>query len=259
MKFACFRQVALRWGAICALSVSVQLVNAQKLVRYSSEVRFQLDLHVPDQALRAYLPAGWAPNVAARGPAKDANLRVIFVDALSINDPNGAPLGSNRYVYLVAPVKDPGGASVQLVLGGLTDDSKDPTGPFGNFVPATVHKMERSISTKNGSLIESQQWLFAAPSGERIEMQIRFDRGAGFRTKRSETKYYSAKAPASYLISQQELILGILRNVTTHPADHVQKFSFKVSGGSYAKLFAGPMEVLSWDNILSMDRAILQP
>lgn len=50
MKIACFRQGALCWWAICALSISVQLVNAQKLVQYSSEVRFQLDLHVSDQA-----------------------------------------------------------------------------------------------------------------------------------------------------------------------------------------------------------------
>jgi hypothetical protein len=42
----------------------------EMMVESSSEVRFQLDLHVPDAALAAYLPAGWAPNVAARGPRR---------------------------------------------------------------------------------------------------------------------------------------------------------------------------------------------
>ncbi len=60
-------------------------------------------------------------------------------------------------------------------------------------------------------------------------------------------------------ISRQELVLDILRNVTTKPADHVKKFSFKGSGGSYAKLFDGTEQVLSWDNVLWLNRSILLP
>jgi len=70
--------------------------------------------------LAALLPPGWKPNVASQGPAKDANLRVIFVDRLSINGPDGKPLGkgANQLVYLAAPVKDSTGANVQLIVGG---------------------------------------------------------------------------------------------------------------------------------------------
>src|ERR1700750_1478299 len=97
-------------------------ISAQNLLESSSETRFQLDLKVPEAALMSYLPKGWTPNVAAQGAAKDCNLRAVFIDRVTINGPDGKPVGkgSNRLVYLVAPVKDAFGTNVQLVIGGLT-------------------------------------------------------------------------------------------------------------------------------------------
>ena len=46
--------------------------RAETLVEFSSEARFQLDLHVPDAVIKALLPPVWAPNVTAQGAAKDA-------------------------------------------------------------------------------------------------------------------------------------------------------------------------------------------
>lgn len=91
------------WSLIVAgaVTASVPCVSAQTMAEYSAETRFQLDLHVPDAALAAFLPAGWAPNVATQGPAKDANLRVIFIDRLTINGPDGKPgLFFVRYHWL---------------------------------------------------------------------------------------------------------------------------------------------------------------
>src|ERR1700686_3884259 len=104
--------------------------HAETLVEFSSEARFQLDLHVPDAVIKALLPSGWTPNVAAQGAAKDANLRAVFIDRVTINGPDGKPIGkgSNRLVYLVAPVKDSAGANAQLVIGGLTEDPADAPG-----------------------------------------------------------------------------------------------------------------------------------
>ena len=111
--------------AITVLAVSQ--AGAQTLQEHSAEARFQLDLHVPQAALDAFLPTGWSSNVAAQGPAKDANLRVVFIDRMTINGPDGKPLGkgSNRLVYLAAPVKDATGANQQLIIGGLTADPAD--------------------------------------------------------------------------------------------------------------------------------------
>jgi hypothetical protein len=235
---------------------------AQTLVEHSSEARFQLDVRVPDAALAAYLPPGWTPNVATQGAAKDCNLRVIFIDRVTINGPDGRPVGrgSNRLVYLAAPVKDPSGANVQLIIGGLTEDPADAPGPFGNYLLATTHSVQRSTSTPgSGPTIDSQDWVFAAASGERLELHIRFEKGVGNKGNPNETKFYSAKTPSFYQISRQEQVLDILKNVTTNPPDRVKEFSFKGSGGSYARLFDGTEKALSWDNILWINRSVLVP
>ena len=86
--------------AMSALAMLALCAHAQSPVESSSETRFQLDFQVPDNALKAYLPAGWTSAPAAQGPAKDCNLRGIFIDRVTINAPDGKPAGkgSNRLV-----------------------------------------------------------------------------------------------------------------------------------------------------------------
>jgi hypothetical protein len=75
----------------------------------------------------------------------------------------------------------------------------------------------------------------------------------------SETKFYSAKNPGTYQIWREERMLDIVRNTNMNPPDRVKEFSFKGSGGSYAKLFDGTEKVVSWDNLLWVNRTVLQP
>jgi len=247
--------------AIGVLVVLAPFASAQTPVEHSSEARFQLDLHVPDAALMPYLPAGFTLNVATQGPAKDCNLRAVFIDRVTINAPDGKPVGkgSNRLVYLVAPVKDPGGGNAQLVIGGLTEDPADAPGPFGVYKQATTHTVQRSTAGDKGPIMDSQDWVFVAPSGERLEMHIKFERGVANKTNPADTRFYSGKNPSFYQISKQEQVLDILRNATTNPPDRVKEFSFKAGGGSYAKLFDGTEKLLSWDNILWINRTISVP
>jgi hypothetical protein len=251
-------RVLLATGALAGLVCDA---SAQTLVEYSAETRFLLDLRVPDAALMALLPGGWTPNVATQGAAKDANLRAVFIDRLTVNGPDGKPVGrgSNRLVYLVAPVKDPGGANVQLVIGGLTEDPADAPGPFGVYLLATTHTVQRSTSNSSGPILDSQDWVLGAATGEHLEMHIKYQRGVANKGNPAEVKFYSAKNPSFYQISKQEQVLDILRNVTTTPPDRVKEFSFKASGGSFAKLFDGTEKVLSWDNILWINRSVLLP
>jgi hypothetical protein len=67
------------FGALAVASPA----RAQTALESSAEARFQLDLVVPDAALKPHLPPGFTMNVATQGPAKDCNLRVIFIDRLS--------------------------------------------------------------------------------------------------------------------------------------------------------------------------------
>jgi hypothetical protein len=132
-----------------SLLVAAPPAYAQTLVESSMESRFQLDLAVPQAALERMLPPGWRTNVATQGPAKDANLRVIFIERLTINDAEGRPVGdgSNSLVYLTVPVTDPSGQNVQLVIGGITEDPTDAPGPFGVYVPAETHTLHRMVSS----------------------------------------------------------------------------------------------------------------
>ena len=235
---------------------------AETPVETSNETRFQLDFKVPDAALAAYLPPGFTTNIATTGAAKDCNLRIVFIDRVTINAPDLSPKGkgSNRLAYLVAPVKNSAGEAVQLVIGGLTEDPSDAPGPFGNYLLATTHDM--NWTTKSGGagpIMETQDWVFAAASGERLEMHITYQRGAAAKRNTADTRFYSAKNPSFYQISRQEQVLDIMRNVTTTPEDHVKSFSFKGGGGSWSKLFDGTEKVLSWDNILWLNRTVLLP
>lgn len=256
--------VGRRSTAAAALAIAllafVPAAPAQTLTENSAEVRFQLDLAVPQAALTPFLPAGFTMNVAAQGPAKDCNLRAIFIDRLSINGPDGKPLGkgSNRLVYLAAPVKDAAGANAQLIIGGLTADAADAPGPFGNYLQATTATATRTIKGEGGAVLETQDWVFKAASGEQVEMHITFERGVANRGPASDTKFYSAKNPTTVQVSKQEQVLEILRNATTNPPDKVKAFSFKAGGGSYGKLFDGTEKPVSWDNIPWMMRSISQ-
>lgn len=234
----------------------------QTPIETSVETRMQLDLQIADAALKPFLPAGFTSSVAAQGPAKDCNLRLVFIDRITINGPDGKPLGkgTNRLVYLAAPVKDASGAPAQLIIGGLTEDPTDAPGPFGNYLLAATHDMRRTTSTTaTGALLDTQDWVFVAKSGEHLEMHIQYERGTANAGKPSDAKFYSAKNPTFYQLSNQSQALSILRNTTTNPPDKVKEFSLKTSGGSYDKLFDSSTKVLSWDNILWVNRSVSIP
>jgi hypothetical protein len=247
------------------LALAAVALCAETPLEFSNETRFQLDVQVPTAALQSFLPAGWTQNAAATGAAKDCNLRVIFIDRITINDaskPNGAPLGrgSNRLVWLAAPVKDPAGNAVQMIIGGITDDPADAPGAFGNYLLGKNVKVNRFLMREpEGGLIETQEWKFVSATGEHLELEITYERGTAALRGKADTLYYSAKDPKSYLISRQEAVLDILKNVTTNPPDHVRRFQFSAGGGAYAKLFDGTEKMLSWDNILWMNRTVLKP
>ena len=128
---------------VVAIVGLVAFVRAETPVENSVETQFQLDMHVPEAAIASLLPSGWTSNVAAQGPAKDMNMRAIFVDRVTINGPDGRPVGkgTNRLIWLTAPAKDATGANVQVMVGGLTEDPADAPGPFGVFLPATTHSV----------------------------------------------------------------------------------------------------------------------
>lgn len=233
--------------------------EAQTYVEHAAEFRMQIDFVVPDAALRKFLPAGWESAIATQGPAKDCNLRVIFIDRADITGADGAPIGTNRLVYLAAPVKQTGGGNAgQMIIAGLSADAKEVPGPFGNFELATSHKMARSVADNGGAAIGDETWSFAAASGEKLELQIQYERAAA-RKGSQEVKFFSPANPSSYLIFKVDSGIDIMRNATVPVRDRVREFSYKISGGRLGAMFDGTERVVSLDSFHWYNRAIYQP
>ena len=233
--------------------------HAETFVEQNAEFRMQLDFVVPDAALRKFLPAGWDPNVATQGPAKDCNLRLIFIDRIDITRADGQPTGSSRLVYLAVPVKPSGSATVgQMIIAGLTTDPKDVPGPFGNYELATSHRMDRSVAGTAKDTLMEERWEFAAASGERLEVHLKYER-APARKGGSEVKFFSPTDPSSYQIFKIEQGIDIMRNATVPIRDRVTEFSYKAAGGRLGPLFDGSERVVSIDSFHWYNRGVFLP
>src|SRR5260370_18597538 len=232
--------------------------DAQTLVEKSAEARMQLDFHVPDAALKAILPAGFEPNIAPTGAAKDANLRMIFIDRIAVTAPDGVPVGSSQMVYLAIPVKQASTNTVaQMLIFGLTGEPKEAPGPFGVYLPATTHHMERS-TTAGAQAQTTEQWEFTAVSGGHMERQLKYNRRAG-RKGSNASKMFSTVNPSFYQIFKVDQNLDIMRNATITVPDKVKEFQYKASGGKIVALFDSSQRVLSIDCISWYNRAIYLP
>ena len=225
-------------------------VNAQTVTEESIESRFQLDFHVPDAALQKFIPAGWDVTIATSGAAKDCNVRVIFIDRVSVNGPDGKVIGAgaNQIVYLTVPVKNAAsGAAAQMVIAGLSADAKDVPGPFGVYMQATDHKMNRATAAGKGAgIVEEQTWQFSAAGGEHVETFVKYERVPAQRNKR-DTTYVSAADPKIVQVARIDNSINIARNATIDVTDRVKEFRYKIGGGRLAALFDGTEKVLSVD------------
>ena len=246
-------------SASIVLALAVSAARADTIVEQNVEQRFQLDFHVPDAALKKMLPEGWEPVIAAAGPAKDANLRMIFIDRVAILGADGKPRGSTQMVYLAIPVKQTAsGTAGQMIIAGLTKDAADAPGAFGVYQPASTAKMARSQTASGGAAIVEEDWEFAAGSGEHMQVHVKYERAPAAKGG-GEVRFFNPSDPRRYQTFETEQGIDITRNATTNPPDRVKEFSLKAGGGSYAKLFDGKEKLLSWDNILWVTRSISLP
>jgi hypothetical protein len=253
-------------GAVIAVMAAAAagspgIANAQTLIEQSAEVRMQLDLVVSPQALQALLPNGWEPFVATSGPAKDCNVRLIFVDRVDINGPDGAPVGTEQMVYFASPIKKTGSHEMagQMVIDGITSNPKAAPGPFNAYQAASAYRVERSTHAAAGGAIENEDtWDFTGANGEHLSLHLTYERGVA-RKLSAETKFFSAADPSAYQIWKVDQGLDIMRNATVPVKDRVKTFEFKASGGRVAKLFDGSERVVSVDALHWYNRAVSTP
>lgn len=237
------------------------LAMAETPLEQSAEHRFQLDFHVSDAALQKMLPRGWAPAVATAGPAKDANLRMIFIDRIGIVGTDGKPLGrgSERMVYLAIPVKQAvGDTAGQMIIAGLTDNAAGAPGAFGVYQYAATAKMTRSVSASAGTATAEEDWDFAGSGGEHMQVHVKYERAPAAKGG-GEVKFFNPADPSKYQIFKTEQTTDITRNATTNPPDRVKEFSYRAGGGRIASLFDGTEKVLSWDSQPWYNRSVIAP
>ena len=250
-------------GAVIAAGAVLGVARhagAEALVENSAEFRMQLDFQVKDAALQKLLPAGWEQVIATQGPAKDANLRVIFIDRVDVTNPDGSPKTTDQLVYVAIPVKQTGTNNAgQMIIGGLVSTPKEAPGPFGNYIAAST-KVARAYQSSNGVTLGDENWEFVAPSGERFETHLRYERGPARRNPTADVKFFNPSNPSSYQIFRVDSGLDIMKNASVEVKDHaVRDFSYKATGGKLGALFDGTEKVLSWDSFHWYNRAILTP
>ena len=173
-----FRSSALALGLLFVVAPVAVLAQT---VENSSEVRFQLDLKVPNAALGGVPASRLEPQRGDDGRGQGCQLarRVHRSD-----HDQCAGWAGDRDETVGVPgraVKEPGGTNVQLVIGGLTEDEGNAPGPFGNYLQATTHNMRRTVSNETGGLVEEQDWDFSADSGEHLALNVVFERGVANR------------------------------------------------------------------------------
>jgi len=248
-------------AALAAYGGVTYAATAQTLVEQSAELRMQLDLVVTPAALQALLPSGWEPFVATSGAAKDCNIRMIFVDRVDITAPDGAPVGTNQFVYLASPIKKSGSNEMagQMVVDGITADAKDTPGPLGVYQAASAFKVERSThATAGGPILNDETWSFTGANGEHMELHVAYERGVA-RKIAAETKFFSAGKPDTYQIWKIEQGLDIMRNATVPVKDRVKQIELKASGGKVGTLFDGKERIVSVDALHWYNRGVYQP
>jgi hypothetical protein len=223
-------------------------VAPMTVLSQSSEYRFQLDFHVNDAALAKMLPAGWVSNAATQDAAKDANVRLIFIDAGNIVGPDNKVLGKGRdlLVYIAAPVKQSDGpGNGQMILGGLSQNNPDAA--FGVMDKASDAKVTRTAANANGISLVVEDWDLAGANGAHASLHIEYNSGPANKGG-GAANFYNPADPKTYQIFKTEQATDVTRNVTTTPPDRVHGFSYKVGGGKFAALFDGTEKPLSWDS-----------
>jgi hypothetical protein len=234
---------------LIAVGLAPLAVQAQTLVAQTAEHRYQLDLHVNEAALAKFLPQGWAPDVATQGPAKDCNVRLIFIERLAVLGGDGKPLSppTQRLAYLAVPIKQAAtGVTGQMIIHGLTDAVADVPGMFGVNQLAKRANTARSQTASGGTVTGKESWSLAAATGEHFELHVEYE-PAALLLRSNDTKFFSPADPSQYQVVKATQVLDIQRNTTTNPPDRVRHFSYKAGGGRIAALFDGSEKVLSWD------------
>ena len=239
-------QMAARLIGVATLVAMIMLGSAaaeEKLVGTYGEVRTVLAFKASPTAVQNLLPEGWEPAPIAAGPSKDANLNVVFIDWITVTNPDGKPGNTARIAAIAAPARKKGTQeAVPMVVAGLASGSYAP-GAYGTFAPAKVTVDRHERTDASGTSTAEEAWEFIGDGGDKIQLQLRYTRGVAERSK-IEAKPHSPVKPEFYRIYRIEQAADVVRSAATG-TDRTQKYSFKAIGGKLAQVLDGSEQLIS--------------
>jgi len=230
--------------ALITLTAVTNVTSAgEKPVGTYASQRTQLSFKVSDVAVQKLLPQGWQASPSNSGPSKDANLNVVFVDILSVQNPDGSPGETFRAAALAIPAKKEGtDATVPMVVGGLASPSYAP-GPYRANAPANATVDRRLHTDPTGKSNVEESWEFKSDDGNAIQLQLQYVSGTAVRSNAQATPH-SGINPDFYRIYRLEQAVDVVRS-TVAGTDRVQKYLFKATGPKLAQIFDGSEQLIS--------------
>jgi len=244
-------------ASLVAMTLLGSAAAEEKLVGTYGEVRTVRAFKASPAAVQKLLPEGWEPAPIAAGPSKDANLNVVFIDWITVTNPDGKPGNTVRIAALAAPARKKGTQeAVPMVVAGLASGSYAP-GVYGTFAPAKVTADRHERTDASGTSTAEEAWEYVGEGGDKIQLQLRYTRGVAERTK-IETKPHSPVKPEFYRIYRIEQAADVVRSTVTG-VDRVQNISFTASGPKLSRLFDGKEELVSITSLPWYSRQVTLP
>ena len=238
---------SLVFSLLLAVTFDARLAATETLVESNADARTMVTLKVKDAEAQKLLPAGWQVTPLEGGPAKGANLLLVFIDKIVSQGADGKPSAAgatDRALAVVVPAKHgQTGAAGPNVVRVYTANPKAVPGPYKNSLQATV-QVEQSIkATDVEPATISEAWSVREPGGGVVSLRMEYPRGALARSK-SEAKIYGGPEPTFFRIYRVDQAADQLRSVPA-ATDRLKHFQLQVSLPELKLMFDGSEQVIS--------------
>jgi hypothetical protein len=243
MRRALFASILLVPCALPALG-QAPLPPADTLGVYSgaaAETRTVLTFKVNDDVVQKLLPDGWTLAPIAQGPAKGANLSVVFAERLATVGPDGKAVGGEEAsVILSIPARN--NAETAFAIIEAYSDAATAPGFYKVGKPAKV-TLERSLRATNLTGTIEESWSVAGDGGERITLRLGYERSQPSRVQVDSRNVSAADARVrrTYRIDQGLVVLASAPN----GVDQAKGLTFNATGGLLGRLFDGSQQLVS--------------
>jgi hypothetical protein len=208
--------------------------------------RVALFFTVPADALKEKLPAPWQVASVPAGPAKDANLAVIFIDQVLAQDPDGKPIGpgANRLMVLAAIGKNAEtGESAPVMIGGFSADPANVPGAYKVYTKGMVTRERQLKDTASLPGSANEAWEVRGQPTGLLVFALQYQTAIPTRAK-LEQKVYSGAEPGFFRIYRIDQGSDVVKSTVTG-IDRVQRYQFEAKLPEFAKLFDGSEKLVN--------------